>query len=296
MTTTPRHEAFEIDRPLTIRLKHISGDVTVTASASSQCRVTLTAHSPEAQTLVDEAQIEFSTVGSVADVDINVGRDGQSVNRGVLTLFWVFKHGIQNAKANNSVDVHLEVPEGTSVNLSSISGDIDSSAAVTGRTELKSVSGYLRSGLVHGSAQLKTTSGAIEVLDVLGSLEATSVSGSVKTGAVHGAIDIKTVSGSISTCIAVPASVFAKTVSGSIEINVTPGLPVSVDAKSVSGRLRSTIALDESLQSAPSVDSRIFGAAPSPATSSRTTSAEASVSLSSQSVSGNILIQTLPSV
>lgn len=294
MTMTPRTSTFEIAGPVNVHLRHVSGRVTVTTSGSPQCTVTLTAHTPEGQSLVDTATIEMSHRTEPAHLVVKVGNDGRSGNRSLLTLFWVFKVGIGKAMSNHDVDVHIEVPAGTSIDLKTVSGQVDCTGATLERAELTSVSGDLMCAVAQGPTQLKSTSGAIAIGAVHGPLDAKTVSGSVRTGPVHGAVDIKTVSGSVTTCIAAPAPVATKTVSGDIIINVVPDLAVSVDAKSVSGRLRSTIALADEEPTPRAVV--VKGVAVAASTKSGTTqppAVDGVVGINAQSVSGDILIQTL---
>ena len=296
MTTTPRVSTFDVTGGLHVRLRHMTGEITVTRSSAAQCTVTLTPRSPEAQPLVDSATIAFDGRDSTAELDIKVGRDRPSVDGGVMTVFWGFKFNMDKPRLKHEVDVLLEVPEGTSVDVKTVSGDLHCTRASLGGAELTSVSGNLTCDALHGSARVKSTSGTITLGDVRGAVDIKTVSGSVSTGAVHGEVDIKTVSGSIAACVAVPAPVAAKTISGDIVISVVPGLTVAVDAKSISGRLRSTIELNRGAE--PEVHSYAVGAvvwSASPKPPAAPAPEGGVVGINAQSVSGDILIQTAPS-
>ena len=295
MTHTPLIASYDLDRPLQVRLKHVSGRITVTTSTSATCRVSLSAHAPAGQRLVDSATIRFDASSQVAALDIKVGPDKARGNTTQMSVLWgAFK--IPSTAQDSSVDVVLEVPEGTILDLKTVSGDVDCSQALLGRMDFSSVSGDLTCAAVQGSAQLKSVSGTLTVHTVRGPLRASTVSGSVRTGAVHGSIEIETVSGSVSSCIAVPADVTTKTLSGDIVVSVVPDLPVAVDAKSVSGKLRSTIALD--VEPEAEVHSMLAGAVmwqKSAKPLDAPTTADSVVSISAKSLSGDILIQTLAS-
>ena len=294
MTITPRVNTYALDRPLAVRLKHVTGRIRVTTSPTAECKVTMSGETKEAQALVDDARIAFNNAGPIGELDIKVGRRNQEsdININVVTFLWAFKVGA--ARSKDKVDVHLEVPAGTTLDLSTVSGEIDCTSAEPGRLEVASVSGHVHCGKVSGPVLIKATSGTTEIGEVHGSVDAKSVSGSLRTGVVHGSIDVKSVSGSVKTCIGAPGRVQAKTVSGDITINVVPGMAVSVDAKSISGALRSTIPLEVE---EPNVRSYLGGAVvigddPKPQ-QTPAGARDALVEIAAQSVSGDVLIGSL---
>ncbi len=294
MSLTPRSVSYDLDRPLQVRLKHVSGRVSITTSQSASCRVVLTAQTAAGQKLVDAAVIRFDAKAPVADLELKVGRS-HAGNTTEMRVLWGAMR-FPSTAANSAVDIALEVPDGTLLELKTVSGEVDCSVVSLGRLDYSSVSGDLTCASVGGSAQLKSVSGALVIQAVNGSLQAKTVSGSVRTGAVHGSIDIESVSGSVSSCIAVPAAVSAKTLSGDMVISVVPDLPVTVDAKSVSGKLRSTIALE--VQPEPEFRSVLGGAVmwqASPDLDDAPLPSDRVVAITAKSVSGDILIQTLPS-
>jgi len=289
MTQTPRIATYQLDRPLIVRLKHVSGNIRVNTSDSAECRVTLTSSTAAGQRLIDSADITFNAHSPVAELDIRVGGEKFSGRNLQINVLW----GAFKFPKGEQVDVSIDVPVGTSLDVKTVSGDVDAGSADIAHLDFSSVSGDLACAALHGSAQLKTVSGGLVCGPIHGSLQAKTASGSVRTDAVHGSIDISTVSGSVSSCIAVPADVQTKTVSGDIVISVVPDLPVAVDARSVSGKLRSTIALD--IDPEPQVRSVLGGAIMWESSESQDLPkpGHAVVSITAKSVSGDVLIQTL---
>lgn len=290
MSLTPRIAAYKLDRLLRVRLKHVSGSVRVSSGGTSECRVTLSSTTAAGQRLVDSSDITFNANSPVAELDIQVGREKFSGKNAQVNILW----GAFKRPGRESVDVNIEVPAGTALDVKTISGDVECSSAEIAQLDFSSVSGDLKCAALHGSAQLKTVSGRLSCGPIQGSLQAKTTSGSVQTEAVHGSIDIATVSGSVSSCIAIPADVQTKTVSGDIVISIVPDLAVAVDARSISGKLRSTIALDSDPQ--PEARSFLGGAIQWQASfepRELPTASDEVVSISAKSVSGDILIQTL---
>ena len=291
MTHSPRQEEFHLDKPLHVRLKHVTGSVTVVTTIESKCRLTLSAETPKGQKIVDSAVASLETRGSVAELDVRVGKDGDLGKGLELRLFGIYSGTSVAHRA--AVNVLLEVPAGTSIDVKTVSGDVDCTAAAFGRIDFASVSGNLRCAPVDGSAKLQSVSGSLQLGAVRGSLDVETVSGAVTTGPVHGPIDIKTMSGAVRSCIAIPAPVAMKTVSGDIAISVVPDLVVAVDARSISGKVRSTI----DLEGDPASEERSWlgGAVvwqPSPAPLKAPEQPAGLVSISAKSVSGDILVQT----
>ena len=267
MNTTPRICAFPVTQPLLVHLDNVAGDITFRNANTAECVVNLTAHSPEAQQLVDTATIAFRNAGTRDELTIEVRRDGTQSFEGFRSLLLQLKKVLQGG----SVTIDVQAPAGTSVEIKTVSGDIDLTRLAVGDVKITAISGDITAAGVDGSAEFKTTSGDINVGDIRGGLKVETVSGDLRTGLVHGPIKTKAVSGDVAVSPAVVAPVECRTVSGDVSIDLVPGLAVDVNARSVSGRLHSSISLS--------------------GTPGETESSMAALNLSS--VSGDISIRTL---
>ena len=272
MNTTPKVCAFPVTQPLLVHLDNVAGDITFRTTNTAECVVTLTAHSPEAQQLVDKATIAFKNAGTRDELTIEVRREGTQSSEGFRSLLLLLKNGFEGRK--HSVDVDVQAPAGTSVDIKTVSGDLDLTRLAVGDVKVTAISGDITATNINGSAKFKTTSGDITVGDVRGGLKVETVSGDLCTGLVHGPIKTKAVSGDVAVSPAVVAPVECRTVSGDVRIDLVPGLAVDVNARSVSGRLHSSISLS--------------------GTPGATESSMAALNLSS--VSGDITIRTLATV
>jgi DUF4097 and DUF4098 domain-containing protein YvlB len=117
---------------------------------------------------------------------------------------------------NVSVDYKLWIPSAASVEVKSVSGDV----------ELESLGGAVKAKVVSGSIDLrKAASGA----------ELTTVSGDLTLEDVTGNVYLKTVSGDVSA-VRVKGSIEAESVSGGIEMREVSGA-AGINAKTVSGNV-----------------------------------------------------------
>ncbi|ASU82366.1 hypothetical protein CDO52_05785 [Nocardiopsis gilva YIM 90087] len=111
------------------------------------------------------------------------------------------------------VDYVIGVPEGTTVSVESMSGEIDAMS-------------------VAGDLKLKTTSGGIEAEGVRGDVTAASASGDIEAEGVEGNIDLQTSSGGIEASGS-GDSARAESTSGTVELSDFSAK--SVEARSTSG-------------------------------------------------------------
>ena len=117
---------------------------------------------------------------------------------------------------NVSVDYRLWVPSAASLEVKSVSGDVDLES-LGGAVKAKVVSGSIDLRKAASGAELTTVSGGLTLEDVTGNvylktvsgdIEAVRIKGSIEAGSVSGGIEMRDVSGA--------AGVSAKTVSGNV--------------------------------------------------------------------------------
>jgi DUF4097 and DUF4098 domain-containing protein YvlB len=165
---------------------------------------------------------------------------------------------------NVSLDLHLELPEGSSVTADTASADVTLDGQFGG-VHGKTASGGLRVYRVDGDAELTTASGHVRLEDATGDARLTTASGDVIVNRADGDIIAKTASGDVwigragQSVTAKTASgdvridsidsglADATTVSGDITLAVAPGIGIYMDISTLSGDVSSELDADESV-------------------------------------------------
>jgi DUF4097 and DUF4098 domain-containing protein YvlB len=113
--------------------------------------------------------------------------------------------------------------------------------------ELRSASGEVRVGTVHGGAYIRSASADVRIGRVDGMLRVRGASGDVTVERAEEAA-ISTASGDVAVGEAAGEYVQVRTASGDVEVGVPPGLRVWLELRTASGRLTSD--LDEDVSQA----------------------------------------------
>jgi hypothetical protein len=205
---------FPADGPVELRLRIVSGDITVSAAATQTATVTLTGDRP-GTTDQTGARVEFER----GTLSVNVP-EGSSKGH----------HG--------SVDATIELPEGSSCLVDTVSADVRCTGQLAA-VDIRTVSGDIGAERVSGLAQVHTASGDVYVGEA-GTAKAQSTSGDVSIGRV-GDVTVRTASGDVSIEAATGRQVEVKSSSGDIGVRVPPGLGVYLDLSSVSGSVSSEL-------------------------------------------------------
>jgi DUF4097 and DUF4098 domain-containing protein YvlB len=243
-------------------LGNVSGDVSVKTWDKTEVRI-------EALK-VSEAASEEKAKENCAQVTIEITREA-----GVLRIdtkypqqkkFW------GGDSLDVSVDYKLWVPSGASVEVKSVSGDVDLESlggAVKARVvsgsvalrkaasgaDLTTVSGDLTLEDVTGNVYLKTVSGNIEAAWVKGSIEAESVSGGIEMREVFGAsgVNAKTLSGNVVYLGRLEAGgrYALKSHSGNVRMSLPADAAFSFDAEAFSGVVDSDFKIEVSGKISP---------------------------------------------
>src|SRR5580704_12487214 len=155
-----RHEVFEATGAANARVTTASGDVTIGASESNVIEVTLSVKDPSQQRFLDEAVIEYDRHKNVLVVRTRTHENFNSM-RG-------FRAAIRRGswfEFSSDPDVHIALPEGSTVELSTASGDTEIIGALA-------------------KATVTSASGNVSVADEVGVLEMKTASGDVTTATV----------------------------------------------------------------------------------------------------------------
>ncbi|HEY5092842.1 MAG TPA: DUF4097 family beta strand repeat-containing protein [Acidimicrobiales bacterium] len=236
---TERVETFDCSGPITAQITTSSGDVTIGASETSIIEVTLSVKEAASAHLLDDAVIKFDAQKRFLEVRSRTHDSGDAI-RGLKS---VIRHSNWFEFGESGPDVHVALPEGSTIEVATASGDTDIIGNLA-RASVASASGGVRVADEVGSLEMKTASGDVTTATVRESLTCHSASGNVRCEGVGAKTKIRTASGSVRLTAEVPSEISIQTVSGNVNVTVARGLEVDVDATSISGRLMSTMPLD----------------------------------------------------
>jgi DUF4097 and DUF4098 domain-containing protein YvlB len=232
------------------------GRVFVTAEATGQTRIEMTAKNGNATARKWIAEAEITKNGDEISVTIHKG----------MVLMW---------GSRGSVDVNVHVPPDSWAAITTGSGHIDTagklgkvrahsgSGAVrlddcgevhartgsgeitvrlcAGSVDAKTGSGHVTVGKVAADARITTGSGGAEIDEVGGNARIHCASGHIEVGQSGDDLDASAASGSIRVRRADHGRVSARTGSGSVRVGVANGTAALLDVSTLSGRVDSEL-------------------------------------------------------
>ena len=144
---------------------------------------------------------------------------------------------------SSSVDLVVQVPEGSAVSINSISADQDV-RNVRGSQRLQSVSGQIETDVWADDLQIKTISGDTRVTGhkVPGVIDISSISGSIALRDIAGEVEMETVSGDARVNMGELTRGRVRTTSGSVEWTSSLARDARLDAEALSGDLKFRLA------------------------------------------------------
>ncbi len=220
-------EKFEktvrLDKDGKVDLKNIAGDIEVKTWNKAEVKIDALKISREdsmekARENADKVKIEVLEEGDVLYIKTEYPKE-------------------RLRSLNVSVDFWLTIPEGASININSVSGDINAekiggalkAGTVSGEVTLMDIVGTLIASSISGDvtvekagkgADCKSTSGEVELKNIVGDVDLNSVSGDILVQDIRGSIDAETVSGDIDLMnVADAQEVKVKVLSGEIVYN-----------------------------------------------------------------------------
>ncbi|WP_162606079.1 DUF4097 family beta strand repeat-containing protein [Jiangella aurantiaca] len=243
---------FPADGPISLSIGQRSGDLVVTAAATSEIVVELRPAGPDGDDLARRTQVEHrpgavrievprttSLLGRSTSVDIAVTvPTGSTVDAqagsGDIRLDGRFA---DVAAKCGSGDIAVDICD--DLRLSTGSGDVyvtESAGAV-----IRTGSGSIRFGTAGGTVDLESGSGTIEVEQPLSSGRISAASGDVRIATVDGRVELKTASGDITAHRAVEGELRARTASGNVAVGIVAGTAANLDVSSISGSIHSDL-------------------------------------------------------
>jgi DUF4097 and DUF4098 domain-containing protein YvlB len=249
--------SYETPEPISVLLDLYAGYVEIRASDRTTTSVEVRPSDPRDPSDAEAAQktrVDYS--------------DGTLVVRGPKRTF-------DFSKKTRSVDVVIELPTGSKVDLDVTAGGIRTSGvlgeteadmsaghvhvdrtgrlkvdtgagqvtvgAVNGDADVKSGSGGIRVGTVHGSLTVKNSNGNTDIGAVEGELRARAANGDITAERVGALLDAKTAMGSITVGEVVRDVATLSTAMGSIELGIAHGTAAWLDVKTGFGRVTNSL-------------------------------------------------------
>ncbi|MCX2949721.1 DUF4097 family beta strand repeat-containing protein [Lentzea sp. NEAU-D7] len=249
--------SYDTPEPISVLLDVYAGYVQITASDRTDTKVDVRPSDPADSSDVEAAQ---KTKVDYADGTLTV--------RGPKRTF-------DFSKKTRSVDVVIELPTGSKVDVDVSAGgvrtsgvlgvtEVDLSAGnihvdrtgplradtgagavtvgvVEGNADVKTGSGHIRIGTVRGALVAKNSNGHIDAGVVEGELKARSANGDITVERAGGPAEARTAMGSINVGEVVRDTVTLNTAMGGIEIGIAQGTAAWIDAKTSFGRVANTL-------------------------------------------------------
>lgn len=236
-TTTHR---FATPGPITLHLRNDRGSVTVSATATDETIVEVTARHDR-----DGVRVEHAAGSHRVTVEPDSRRFGH----------------------NHHIDMAVRVPVGSKLEIATASAGIEVRGAVgevavntaSGAISLEHVDGHAELGSASGSVSItsaersvtfRSASGSLRVDEIGGACRATTASGSITIGTADDDVSAKSVSGRVEVREAHRGTLELHSTSGSIGVGVRRGTLVWLEVASTSGRVQSNLA-DDSVAPAP---------------------------------------------
>ena len=253
--TGPRQRRVDLSAtgPVAARVATRSGDIVVSTTTGTDVVVTLRVDPGAPESLLAETVVEFDAAHQTLRVttpaaDGPGGSPLRAFRRGLFSM------------GTRDVNVSVSLPEGSDVEVDTVSGDcvvhgvvreatlhtvsgdvvVDDAADVDAHT----ASGDLLVGRVRTALRARSASGDVVVREGAPATKVDSASGDVRVSVPGGSTEVSTASGDVQVSAAGAGTVVARSASGDVRVAVTPGLEIDVEARSVSGDLTSAFDLD----------------------------------------------------
>ncbi|MGD0054784.1 MAG: DUF4097 family beta strand repeat-containing protein [Acidimicrobiales bacterium] len=228
-----REETFAVTGALHVTITSRSGDITVRASRTNESRVTLSADSAKYHHLLQQARVDYDPTTRQLDVRTQP-RDASAHGRPSKVRVSWFDFG------GSDLDVTVVVPEGSSLEIKTVSGDVSLQGPLNAVT-VSTVSGDVSVTNSCDTVDAHTASGDVSIDRVLKSLRCRCASGDVECHDTAATTEVMSASGDVDLTVAQPGRLEVKVVSGDIRVKVARGLVVDVNANTISGELSSNI-------------------------------------------------------
>ena len=190
----PIDERREVNANALIRISNTKGKVSIGAGASAEVQIT--------GTLGDGArELSLSGGGDRLEIEVKHPRNSRNVQATVLKIL---------------------VPEGSSVEVETVSADVDVNGLQGEAIEIETVSGDVEIKAEPKRVEVTTVSGDIGLKTQAGRTELGTVSGDVDAVGLTGELNVTTVSGELLISAGALSRAHFESVSGDMEIDTGP--------------------------------------------------------------------------
>jgi DUF4097 and DUF4098 domain-containing protein YvlB len=203
---------FPAHDPVDLQVRIHAGDVRVVAVPTQTATVTLDGN----ERLVAATRVEF--------------------DHGALSVAGQDRLGVGG---NGSLNVTVEVPEGSSCLVHTASAEVSCTGELSA-LDVHTASGDVTADRVNGLAQLVTASGDVQV-GVAAEARVETASGDVRIEQADGAVTVRTASGDVWIAQTSGRRTEVKSSSGDISVAVARGIGVYLDLSSLSGTVSSDL-------------------------------------------------------
>jgi DUF4097 and DUF4098 domain-containing protein YvlB len=230
-----RQEIYQASGPVRADVVTKSGDISVQVGSGNEVTVVLKATSGNANALLEGAELHFDEKSNELVIRTQPHDQFDSL-AGLTNLF-------MRSLRSGDLDVTLTLPEGSSIDVITGSGDTVTRGALAD-IDVTTGSGDVKVGDTVNSVDVKTGSGDVVTGHIIENFECRCASGDVRCDGAAATTDIHTASGDVVVMAERSGAISIRAVSGDVRINVRPGLVIDVNGTTVSGDMGSAIPLD----------------------------------------------------
>jgi hypothetical protein len=230
-----RQETYQASGPVHADVVTKSGDISVQVGSDGDVKVILKASNSNGDALLQNAELHFDEKRNELLIRTQPSDQFDSL-AGLTNLF-------MRSLRSGDLDVTLTLPEGSSIDVITGSGDTVTRGALA-NIDVTTGSGDVKVGDTVNSVDVKTGSGDVATGHVVENLECRCASGDVRCDGAARSTDIHTASGDVVVMAERSGDISIRAVSGDVRVNVKAGLIIDVDGTTVSGDMASAIPLD----------------------------------------------------
>ncbi|HZC71409.1 MAG TPA: DUF4097 family beta strand repeat-containing protein [Jatrophihabitans sp.] len=259
MSNSDLNKTFPLDRPINLHIRVAHGSVTI-----------------EPEDGLDEARVHVAADKHAADLleQTTVELRGNTLSVIAPRQGGIFDLPVFGAwRAGRGLQVHVVVPSGTAVKISTFTapirilgrvGDADLSFG-SGEAAVRHVDGDLRLRYGSGMAKIVRVSGSVQLRSGSGNAQFGEVDGDLMAGCGSGDLQIRVMRGAVrSRCGSgdarlgeVHGDVDVASGSGGVELGLPSGVTARLDVHTGSGQVRSELPIDDEPKSAGAAAIRV---------------------------------------
>jgi DUF4097 and DUF4098 domain-containing protein YvlB len=247
---------FATPQPISVTLELVLGPTRITASDRADTVVEIRPTDPGSDLDVkaaEQARVDFADgklvvrahrprglFAKAGSVDITVELPEGSDVRVDTSVGDLVVEGRVGECRSKSATGDVRVTEAAATHVRTSMGNIDVTRT-TGRTDLSTGSGNVDLGLVEGDAVVKNSNGQTRIGEVTGELRANAANGDITVHRAHRDVHAKTANGGIHLADVTRGEVTMETAAGRLEVGIAHGSAAWLDVRSAFGAVRNEL-------------------------------------------------------